>query len=192
MPFISEEIWYAIYDGKPPLRSIALAAYPQSSESQIDANAEREMSTLQEVIENVRNLRAELKVEQKLKVPAAIYTADIKVRDLIERNRGAVERLANVDNVTFSDESKHSGSRSTTDFDVRLIYERKIDIGAERERLQKELERYEKEISTGARQLENEQFLAKAPKQVIDGIRKRSTELEVLRTKAQTALAELT
>jgi valyl-tRNA synthetase len=113
---------------------------------------------------------------------------------LIERNRGAVERLANVDNVTFSDESlaKHSGSRSTTDFDVRLIYERKIDIGAERERLQKELERYEKEISTGARQLENEQFLAKAPKQVIDGIRKRSTELEVLRTKAQTALAELT
>ncbi len=193
MPFITEEIWYAIYDEKPPLKSIALAAFPQSSESQIDAHAEREMKILQEVIESVRYLRAELKVEQKLKVPIAIYTAEVEVRNLIERNLGALERLANVENIIFADESpaKLSGSRSTTNFDVRLIYEKKIDVGAERERLQKELERYEKEISNGARQLQNEQFLAKAPKQVIDGIRKRSTELEILKTKAQTALAEL-
>ncbi len=33
MPFITEEIWHAIYDGKPPLKSIALAAYPQADES---------------------------------------------------------------------------------------------------------------------------------------------------------------
>ena len=29
MPFITEEIWHAMYDGKPPLKSIALANYPQ-------------------------------------------------------------------------------------------------------------------------------------------------------------------
>ena len=33
MPFITEEIWQAIYEGKPPLKSIALAGYPQADES---------------------------------------------------------------------------------------------------------------------------------------------------------------
>ena len=40
MPFITEEIWHAIYDGKPPLKSIALAAYPQADEKQFDLAAE--------------------------------------------------------------------------------------------------------------------------------------------------------
>ena len=67
-----------------------------------------------------------------------------------------------------------------TRFDVLLIYEKKIDAAAERERLQKDLDRYGKEIANGQRQLQNEQFLAKAPKQVVDGIRKRMQELEIL------------
>src|SRR5712691_7031177 len=48
MPFITEEIWHAIYDGQPPLKSIALAAYPQASETQIDIEAEVEMAVLQD------------------------------------------------------------------------------------------------------------------------------------------------
>ena len=35
MPFITEEIWHAIYDGKPPMKSIALAAYPQADEEAV-------------------------------------------------------------------------------------------------------------------------------------------------------------
>jgi valyl-tRNA synthetase len=152
------------------------------------------MAILQELIVNVRNLRAELKVEQKQRVPIQIYTEDSAVRSLIDENRGAVERLASVDDITFSESplTKLSGSRSTARFDVHVIYEKQIDVAAERERLQKELDRYEKEITNGQRQLQNEQFLAKAPKQVVDGIRQRAQELEVLRTKAHTALAQLT
>ena len=41
MPFITEEIWHAIYDGKPPLKSMALAAYPQADEKQIDLKSRR-------------------------------------------------------------------------------------------------------------------------------------------------------
>ncbi len=182
MPFITEEIWHAIYDGEPPLRSIALAAYPQASDAQLNASAENDMTVLQDVIVNVRNLRAELKVEQKQKVPLQIYTEDSAIRSLIEQNQGAVERLANVDSITFSEKSlaKLPGARGTTRLDVLLIYEKKIDAAVERERLQKDLDRYGKEISNGQRQLQNEQFLAKAPQQVVDGIRKRMQEVEIL------------
>ncbi len=50
MPFITEEIWHAIYDGKPPLKSIALAAYPAADAKQIDLAAETEMAILQDLI----------------------------------------------------------------------------------------------------------------------------------------------
>ncbi len=97
MPFITEEIWHAIYDGKPPLKSIALAAYPQADEKQFDLAAETEMAILQDLIVSVRNLRAELKVEQKQKVPIQVFTQDAEIRQLIEQNQGAIERLANVE-----------------------------------------------------------------------------------------------
>src|SRR5580765_1593523 len=72
MPFITEEIWHAVYDGHPPLKSIALAAYPQADEQQFDLAAETNMAIVQDLIVSVRNLRAELKVEQKQKVPIQV------------------------------------------------------------------------------------------------------------------------
>jgi valyl-tRNA synthetase len=74
---------------------------------------------------------------------------------------------------------------------VHVVYEKKIDIAAERERLRKELEQIEKEMGNGQRQLSNQQFLAKAPAKVVDGMRARAQELAVLRKKAQSKLEEL-
>ncbi len=193
MPFITEEIWHAVYGGRPPLKSIALAAYPKASESQIDAGAETEMAILQDLIVSVRNIRAELKVEQKAKLPIEVFAADQEVRGLVEHNRGALERLANVNDVKFVESSlaKASGARSTARFDVRVLYERKVDVAAERERLTKELAKLTQELARGSAQLSNEGFLAKAPAPVVEGIKRRKGELEMLVDKAKVALDEL-
>ena len=193
MPFITEEIWHAIYDGKPPLKSIALAAYPAADEKQIDLGAETEMAILQDLIVAVRNLRAELKVETKVKVPIEVFAADPAMRSLFQQNLASIERLANVETITFVERSleKVPGARSTSRFDVHVIYEKKIDVAAERERLTKELEKIEKEQANGVRQLSNEQFLAKAPAKVVEGIRTRAEELRVMREKALAQLKEL-
>ncbi|MGA9042750.1 MAG: valine--tRNA ligase [Terriglobales bacterium] len=202
MPFITEEIWQAIYDGNPPQKSIALAQFPLAGLADpdpfvvlIEAEALDRVNflTLQDLIVSVRNLRAELKVEQKAKVPIQVFTEDAAIRKLIEQNRGAVERLANVEQITFTETSlaKLSGVRSTARFDVHVIYERKIDVAAERERLTKELLQIEKEFANGQRQLSNEQFLAKAPAAVVEGIRRRAEELQILRDKAKSKLEEL-
>jgi valyl-tRNA synthetase len=185
MPFITDEIWHAIYDGKPPQKSLALAVYPQVDEKQIDTVAETQMAILQDLIVSVRNLRAELKVDTKAKVPIEVFTPEPEIRALIEENRGAVEKLANVESVTFAEKSLSnlSGARNTARFDVHVIYEKKIDVGAESERLKKELEKMEKETANLQRQLANEQFLAKAPAAVIEKMRARVAELEILRSK---------
>jgi valyl-tRNA synthetase len=193
MPFITEEIWQAIYEGQPPLKSIALAAYPQADETQFHLAAETEMAILQDLIVNIRNVRAELKVEPKVKVEAEVFAHEPAIRAMIEQNRGAVERLANVAKLTFVDASlaKQAGARSTARFDVHVIYERKIDVAAERERLNKELEKLEKEYANNQRQLSNEQFLAKAPEKVVGGLRRREGELVALREKLNRQLDSL-
>jgi valyl-tRNA synthetase len=193
MPFITEEIWHAMYDGKPPLKSIALAAYPAADESQIDLAAETEMAVLQDLIVSIRNLRAELKVEPKVKVPIELFAHEPAIRTMIEQNRSAVERMGGVESMTFVAESlsNRAGARGTARFDVHVIYERKIDVVAERERLTKELEKIEKELGNNQRQLGNEQFLAKAPAKVVEGLRTRAEELRVLREKALAKLKEL-
>jgi valyl-tRNA synthetase len=193
MPFITEEIWHAIYDGKPPHQSIALAPYPQADERKIDLTTETEMAILQDLIVNVRNVRAELKVEPKVKVPIELFVHEPAIRAMIEQNRVAVERLANVEKIVFVNDSLsgRSGTRSTARFDVHVQYERKIDVAAERERLKKDLEKLEKEFANNQRQLGNEQFLAKAPAKVVEGLRTRAQELIALLAKSKKQLDAL-
>jgi valyl-tRNA synthetase len=104
-----------------------------------------------------------------------------------------VELLADVDSVRFVDSSlaKVAGARSTSRFDVRVVYERKIDVAAERERLSKEVAKLSGELQRGSAQLSNEAFLAKAPPTVVEGLKKRKGEVEVLLEKAKAALDEL-
>jgi valyl-tRNA synthetase len=193
MPFITEEIWYAIYAGRPPLSSIAFAAYPPSDEAHIDTVAETSMAILQDFIVSVRNLRAELKVEQKLKVQIEVYYHDPETSNLIAGNHLAVERLANVDKIhTVSEErARQSPSRGSSRFDVRVVYEKKIDPAAEIDRLKKELEKAEKELANAQRQLSDQEFLGKAPSIVVEKTRKREEELRLLREKILGQLKKL-
>jgi valyl-tRNA synthetase len=193
MPFITEEIWHAIYEGKPPLKAIALATYPQAEETQIDLGAETEMAILQDLIVSVRNLRADLKVEPKVKVPIEVFAAESDIRRMIEQNLTAVQRLGNVEQITFVESSLASkaGARGTARFDLHVIYERKIDVAAECERLKKELEKIEKELGNNQRQLGNQQFLVKAPEKVVEGLRRRGAELLVLQEKTLSKMKEL-
>jgi valyl-tRNA synthetase len=192
MPFITEEIWNAVYDGAPPLKSIALAAYPETDATQLNADAEREMAVLQDLIVSVRNVRAELKVAQKEMLPIEV-SATSDIRSLIEANRAALERLANVSGCTFVEESlaKATNSRSTARFEVRLVYEQKIDVAAETSRSTKELEKLEAEYQRNSNQLSNQGFLAKAPAKVVEGLKTRRVELESLIEKSKARLAEL-
>jgi len=195
MPFITEEIWHAIYDGAPPLKSIALAAYPAADEKQIDLAAETEMAILQDLIVSVRNLRAELKVEPKVKVPIEVFAHEASIRAMLEKNLGAVllDRPANVEAITFVERSHANlpGARSTSRFDVHAIYEKKIDVAAERERLTKELEKIEKQLVGAQTRLGDGQFLSKAPAHVVEGLRRQVEEATILREKIVAQLKEL-
>jgi valyl-tRNA synthetase len=192
MPFITEEIWHAIYEGKPPVKSIALSRYPQCEGRRLDDGAEQDMAVLQELIVSIRNQRAELKVEPKVRTPIRVHTLP-QVQKLVRENSITLERLSNVDGVQFVSESlaQAPGARTTSRFEVALVYERQVDTAAEKERLEKEMSKLESQSANAERQLGNEQFLAKAPPKVVDGLKKQLSEIKILMDKNRKALEML-
>jgi valyl-tRNA synthetase len=191
MPFITEEIWHALYENHPPAKSIALSRYPQPQADLLDDDAEQQMGQIQELIVAVRDMRRQLGVEEKATVPILLRVAPAE-RAGIEQNQEIVSRLARVSGIEFVEVMPEgTAARSAPGFDVAVIYERTIDVALERERLSKELARFEKEVSNADRQLSNEGFLAKAPANVVEGLRRRAAELGVLIPKTRAALDSL-
>jgi valyl-tRNA synthetase len=190
MPFITEEIWHALYNQQPPAKSIALTRYPQSADFPADAMSLAEMEVMQTVIISVRALRKELGVPEKEFVPIRIASRTDRIGHLKD-NDELLPRLARVSQIEYVPSLSGPGTRSTADFDVAILYERQIDIPAERERLTKDLAKYEKGLSAAERQLGNETFMAKAPAPIVEGLRKQHAETKTLYDKTKSALEAL-
>ncbi|HEY1498219.1 MAG TPA: valine--tRNA ligase [Acidobacteriaceae bacterium] len=188
MPFLTEELWHALYDGEPPAQSIALSRYPLGAVHSDDA-AEKNFSLLQELIVSVRGLRKDLGVEEKASVPIRVRaTAGVSFADNLE----IIQRLARVSEVASVQAMPEGAAiRSTPQFDVQVIYEKKVDVAAERERLTKELAKLEKGLASAERQLGNSAFLDKAPAHVVDGLRKIEADTRLLLEKTRKALDDL-
>ncbi len=191
MPFLTEEIWHALYNNEPPAKSIALTRYPQAADFPADPVAASAMKTMQDLIITVRALRKELGVPEKESTPILLH-ANNRILALADANQDMLSRMARVASVEFGSEPlSGSNARSTADFDVAVVYERQIDIPAERERLTKDLAKYEKGLTAAERQLGNEAFMAKAPAHIVDGLRKQHTETKTLYDKTKSALEAL-
>jgi len=180
MPFLTEEVWHALYDGKPPAKSIALTRFPQPARSDLDSAALEQMSLLQTLIIEVRAVRKEIGVEEKAAVPIELRI-DQQQNAVISTNQAIIERLARVTGIRFVDQISSGLARhATPQFDVAVVYERKIDVAAECEKLNKEIAKQEKNVANSDRQLGNPAFTAKAPPHIVDGLKKQRDEAQHL------------
>jgi valyl-tRNA synthetase len=204
MPFLTEELWHAVYDGKPPAKSIALVKFPDSDNAQIDQHVLNQMMHLQDLIVGTRAYRKDLTVPEKElvdlyvvglggygKVGGPYESAD----NLIAENEAIIKKLAKVSKITETllddPQYEHLNWRSTDLTDIAIDYERPLDVPAERERLTRDIAKFEKGLAAADRQLSNAGFLAKAPAQVVEGLKKQAAETRQLLEKAQAALAAL-
>jgi valyl-tRNA synthetase len=170
MPFLTEELWHKLPQ-PAEARSIALDHFPEARQEWMDASAESDMTLIQEIIAAARNIRAEMKIDQKKKVAAEFSSKDTGVRGLVERNLDALTRLASLSELQVSSgalAAEGAAVRSTAQFDLRIAYGDTVDKPAEIAKLQKEIERLAKDIETKKTRLADETFTSKAPAKVVD------------------------
>jgi valyl-tRNA synthetase len=150
-----------------------------------------DMNMLQSLTSETRALRKEIGVEEKAAAPIEVRI-DAKLQVSVQENSTFIERLARASELRFVSEiSAGLAKHSTAAFDVAVVYEKQIDVAAERERLAKEIAKYEKGLISAERQLGNESFLAKAPAQVVEGLKKQEAETRLLLEKTRAALDNL-
>ena len=197
MPFITEEIWQTLNDYLPvePDRPEALivAPYPQADSSLFDDEAEEDIGALIEMVRAIRNLRAEFKIQSNQSLEAIVHSADKGA--IIEAEEASVKTFARVDplRIVTDGETSNVGDVSLvlTSGTVTVPLGGLVDIDAEKTRLAEELSESESNITRLNKQLSNEQFLAKAPEDVVDRERQRLESIEDRRARISDILTRL-
>jgi valyl-tRNA synthetase len=160
--------------------------YPVSAHKDFDEKSETDMALLQSLIVSVRSARKDAGVPERESVPILLRTSDASV---FQQNLATIQRLARVTTLEVVPQLPDGlAHRATPTFDVAIVYEKPLDTKAERDRLTKELAKLQKEKENSDRQLANDVFLARAPAQVVEGIRRRNAELATLIERTRAAL----
>ena len=177
MPFVTEEVWQAMpHDGE----CLASSAWPRARRGWFDADVERDVAFLQELVVSIRNMRAEIGLAPGKKVHVVVRGTPVQL-DLVERLKSQLKPLARIETLTVA----HDGSRPPVaassvvqGAEVFLPLEGLVDLTEERERLTREASKLLDDLEAVKRKLRNQDFLTKARPDVVDKERARLAQLE--------------
>ena len=164
MPYITEEIYQVLTDGKEP---IMLTDYPVYDKA-LDYSAEADdFERIIEAIKAVRNRRAEMNVVPSVKAKIYIET---QYKDIFEGGRIFFEKLASASSVEIADsfDIPDSVTAVTTDARIFIPLSDLVDREKELARLAKEKAAVQKDIDFSSGKLNNPGFMAKAPEKQIE------------------------
>jgi valyl-tRNA synthetase len=170
MPFVTEEIWQ-----KLPGRSgtIMESSIPGPDANRLDPQAEEAMGLIMDVVNGIRNVRGEMNVPPSSRVDVVCFCENDSDRDLLLGHAGTISdlaRLAHLQVARPGDLAKPRLAANTIvkNVDVYVVLKGILDFDDEARRIQKELGKLEKELSNTQKKLSNEDFLQKAPADVIE------------------------
>ena len=173
MPFITEEIWQTLpHNGE----SIMVSDWPVYKEEFDFSVEEQEMDRIMEAVRAIRNRRAEMNVPPSKKAKYFIATA---YKDTFEKAGIFMRRLASCSEAEVGDSFEIDGAVCivTADAKIYIPLGELVDFDQEIARLNKEKEKVLKDLEFIDKKLNNENFVAKAPKAVVDGQREAAQKL---------------
>ena len=166
MPFVTEEIWQSFpHTGD----TIVTAPFPVPDEEFDDPEVEEEMSWVVNAVSAVRTIRGEMNIAPSQRLRALIR-AEGKPAGILEASRPFIETLARAD-VEIGEELRKPAKSATEvrpPLEIYVPLEGIVDIGGETERLRKDLTRLETEAARIGKKLNNEDFLSRAPEEVVE------------------------
>jgi valyl-tRNA synthetase len=193
MPFLTEELWHKL-PMKDSAASIALAPYPESRSEWTSKATDEEMATIREIITKLREIRAELKLDPKRRVPADYSAENPLRRKLVTENLDAILRLGSLTDLRISSGRLSAAKmtvRSGAEFDVGISYGETIDKQAEIMRLRKEIERLDRDIQAKLERHGDLDFRNRAPAKVIEDLEVKLVERQLEQRKLLDQLKQL-
>ncbi|MDJ0779582.1 MAG: valine--tRNA ligase [Gammaproteobacteria bacterium] len=182
MPFVTEELWQKVaplidIDGE----TIMHRPYPGMDANLVDDDATAELEWVKTFVMGVRQIRSENDIKPGKPLPVVCQNGSATDKQRIDRNRSLLHALARLQKIDWLD-----GEPDSPDFATALVGEMKllipmaglIDKQAELERLQKNIEKNEQDRQRISAKLGNQNFVARAPREVVDKEREKLADVE--------------
>ena len=172
MPYITEELWQRV----APLASveaetIMLCAYPQADEKLIDNDAIEELEWVKQFIMGVRQIRSENDIKPGKPLPVICQNGSSKDQLRLEHSRSLLVSLAKLESINWleaNDQAPESATALVGDMNLLIPLAGLIDKDAELIRLQKKIERAQQDVNVIEAKLGNQNFVARAPAEVVN------------------------
>ncbi len=178
MPFMTEEIWQALpHEGE----SIMIAPYPKPLPHFEDRAVEEEIEQIKEIVVAIRAIRSDYNLHPSVKLKVIFLAERDETRALLEEMKEAIRLLARVSEMEIwasGERPRGAASAVLSAAEVFVPLENLVDIETELKKLGREEEKVLKEFGRVKKRLENENFLAKAPGEVVEREKARARELE--------------
>ena len=177
MPFVTEEIWQVLGANR---ESIMVQPYPVAQAAWVDAETEKNMTFLMDVIRAIRNLRTEMNCPPGKEVRVVFCGADTDLAFLREQE-AYLRSLARVGASEFhqaGDRPKGAATAVIGAMEIYLPLDDLVNLDDERARLAKEVGKVEDELARVQKKLANGDFLAKAKTEVVHKEREKATQFE--------------
>ncbi|WP_198129025.1 valine--tRNA ligase [Azospirillum argentinense] len=191
MPFITEELWEQLSTDRA--NRLISARWPEHGAELVDPAARDEMDWVVRAISSVRSMRSEMNVPPAAQIELRLKDAGQESLKRLDTHRDLILRMGRLASVEpLSGPVPKSAVQAVLDEATLVLpLEGIVDLDKERARLTKEIEKLSGEIKKIDAKLSNEQFVAKAPEEVIEEQRDRRDTAEQARDKLQKALEML-
>jgi valyl-tRNA synthetase len=176
-PFITEEIYRQLTGSE----TIVTGPWPEVEEGFENDELESRLGRIQQVVTTIRNIRAEMNVPPGKRADVLIRIEDEELGKILTEYFDYYQGLARIENITIAAEVKKpamSASGVIPGAEIFIPLEGLINIDSERQRLSKELDNLKNQLEKLSRKLANADYLANAPKDVIERDRTKKTDFE--------------
>ncbi|HWU16105.1 MAG TPA: valine--tRNA ligase [Devosia sp.] len=169
MPFVTEELWAETGKFGPARDSmLILSDWPDLAGLE-DPAADAELTWLIDVITNVRSIRSEMNVPAGARLPMVVIGAGETTLARLVAGTSLITRLARLEEISPQANVPGGSAQFVVgEATWALPLAEFIDIPTEKARLEKEIGKLDGEVAQIDKKLGNEQFVAKAPEEVIE------------------------
>jgi valyl-tRNA synthetase len=194
IPFVTEEIWDKLPGTKD---SIMKSIFPLDAAGyglSRDMEAESIMELISGIISGIRNIRGEMNISPSLSLAVTVHSQEESTRGTIEQYKDMIINLARLKSLSVENTGQRPKSAATSVVDNATIFvklEGIIDFAQEINRLDKEINKLTNELSIVSKKLSNEDFLSKAPKDVVEKVKEKHETLMEKQQKLQTNLDKI-
>jgi valyl-tRNA synthetase len=190
-PYVTEEIWQQLPKPSSLPGSLMITLYPKRDDRFVDAEVERQMAQLQEITVAIRMLRSTYNVPPSWSIPVELRVADDGKRGLIERQRAVIENAGRVTlTIASGGGPVQQAAKTVVGADVEVVVPLAglVDAAAERARIERDIGKADKDIASMEKKLANQEFISRAPEEVIEKDRARLAEDKERRQRLTEAL----